>query len=129
LYLPSGRNIRLELSSADVIHSFWMLGMKDPLSLIPGRTTSLDLFLKSAGELYGNCDSGCGCGTVCMRFRVLIKVPPLFQQWAAIERVRPTEFKPTQLAAAPPCAADPTRDRRRAGSYPNTHLQKLLDGG
>ena len=128
LYLPSRKDIRLELASADVLHSFWILGMKDPINLIPGRTRSVDLVLKSSGELYGNCESGCGCGTVCMRFRVLARPPMEFQQWAANERARPSEFNPPRMAAAPPCATDPTRDRRHAGSAPNTHLQRVLDG-
>jgi cytochrome c oxidase subunit 2 len=129
LYLPSTKNIRLELSSGDVIHSFWILGMKDSVSLVPGRPRSIDLLLKSSGELYGNCDSGCGCGTVCMRFRVLARTPEQFQQWAANERARPTEFRPPQLAAAPPCATDPSRDHRATGKSRNTNLQRLLDGG
>ena len=130
LYLPSSKNIRLELASADVLHSFWIVGMKDPIDIVPGRTRSVDLMLKSSGELYGNCDSGCGCGTVCMRFRVLARNPTDFQQWATAERARPSEFKPPRtIAAAPACAADPSRDHRTARRSPDTHLQRLLDGG
>lgn len=130
LYLPSTENVRLELSSGDVIHSFWMLGMKDPIELIPVKTKSLDVLLTSAGELYGNCDSGCGCGTVCMRFRVLARPPAQFQQWAVGQRVHSTEFRPPlQRVAAPACATDPSRDHHLAGGAPNTHLQRLLDGG
>lgn len=128
LYLPSGKAIRLELASADILHSFWILGMKDPIDIIPGKTRSVDVVLKSSGELYGNCESGCGCGTVCMRFRVLARPPAEFQQWATNERARPSEFKPPRIAAAPACATDPSRDRRRARSALNTHLQRVLDG-
>jgi cytochrome c oxidase subunit II len=129
LYLPSSKDVRLELASADILHSFWILGMKDPIEIIPGKTRSVDVVLKSTGELYGNCESGCGCGTVCMRFRVLARNPREFQQWAANERARPSDFKPPKMTAAPPCATDPSRDRRTAGGSPNTHLQRLLDGG
>ncbi len=130
LYLPSTENVRLELSSGNVIHSFWMLGMKDPIELTPGRTKSLDVLLTSAGELYGNCDSGCGCGTVCMRFRVLARPPAQFQQWAAAQRVHSTEFKPPlQRVAAPACATDPSRDHRGGAGSPHTNLQRLLDRG
>jgi cytochrome c oxidase subunit 2 len=129
LYLPSTRNVRLDLSSADVIHSFWVLGMKDSINLIPGKTQSVDLELTSAGELYGNCDSGCGCGTVCMRFRVLARPPAQFLQWAAGQRIRPTEFTPPQRVAAPACATDPSRDHRGGAGSPHTNLQRLLDRG
>jgi heme/copper-type cytochrome/quinol oxidase subunit 2 len=128
LYLPSSRNVRLELSSGDVIHSFWVLGMKDSVNIPPGRIKSIDLTLTSPGELYGNCESGCGCGTSCMRFRVVAQTPTQFEQWAANEHAHPSLFKPPQLASAPACATDPARDRRGAVP-PNTHLQQLLDNG
>jgi cytochrome c oxidase subunit 2 len=38
LYIPSTTDVRLELVSADVIHSLWMSGMKEPVDIIPGRT-------------------------------------------------------------------------------------------
>ncbi len=37
LYLPSATNVRLELASADVIHSFWIAGMKDPVRHLSRR--------------------------------------------------------------------------------------------
>jgi cytochrome c oxidase subunit II len=129
LYLPSTKDVRLELSSADVIHSFWIVGMKDPIDIIPGKTSTVDLVLKSAGDLYGNCDSGCGCDTVCMRFRVLAKTPVQFQQWATAERLLPTEFKPPRSTSAPACATDPQRDQHRRRQSPKTLLQRLLDAG
>jgi cytochrome c oxidase subunit 2 len=80
LRVPSATNVRLELASADVLHSFWILGMKDAVELVPGKTRPLDLVVKSPGEIYGNCDSRCGCATVCMRFRVLASSPGSFDQ-------------------------------------------------
>jgi len=90
LHLPSAASVRVELASADVIHSFWIVGMKDPVAILPGKTRLLDLVVKSPGELYGNCDSGCGCGTLCMRFRVLASSSVNFDRWAARERLLPS---------------------------------------
>ena len=128
LYLPSTRTVRIKLSSGDVIHSFWVLGMKDSINIIPGRSQSVDLTLASPGELYGNCDSGCGCGTSCMRFRVLVEAPAAFADWAARERWHPSAFSPPQRATTPSCATNPPRDHRGRGE-PDTHLQRLLDNG
>src|SRR5580658_5842811 len=94
LYVPSATNVRLELASADVIHTFWIAGMKESVDIPPGKTRPLDLVVKSPGELDGNCDSGCGCGTVCMRFRVLASNPGDFKQWATRERLSRSAFKP-----------------------------------
>jgi heme/copper-type cytochrome/quinol oxidase subunit 2 len=129
LYLPSATNVRLELASADVIHSFWIVGMKDPVDILPGKTRPLDLIVKSPGELYGNCDSGCGCGTVCMRFRVLASRPGDFEQWAARERLLRSEFKPPHTGDAPACALDTGHEGHAGRHFPASHLQRLLDGG
>ena len=37
LYLPSATNVRLELASADVIHSFWIAGMKESVDILQER--------------------------------------------------------------------------------------------
>ena len=129
LYLPSATNVRLELASADVIHSFWMIGMKDPVDIEPGVTRPLDVVIKSPGELYGNCDSGCGCGTVCMRFRVLASSRGDFEQWAARERLRRSEFKAPHKGDAPACATNTGRERHAGHDSPAGHLQRLLDAG
>ncbi len=128
LYLPSATNIRLELASADVIHSFWIMGMKDAVDIIPGRTRPLDLIVKSPGELHGNCDSGCGCNTVCMRFRVLASSPGDFHQWSARQRLVASEFKPPRASVVPACALSTGHDGHAAQESPSSHLQRVLDG-
>jgi len=128
LYLPTATNIRLDLASADVIHSFWIAGMKESVDIPPGKTRPLDLVVKSAGELYGNCDSGCGCGTVCMRFRVLASTPGKFEQWAAREHLLRAEFKPPPKVDAPACALNTGYERRVGHNFHKNHLQRLLDG-
>ena len=129
LYVPSATHVRLELVSADVIHSFWIDGMKKSVNIVPGETHSLDLVVKSPGELHGNCDSGCGCATVCMRFRVLASSPGNFQRWAAHARLLRAEFKPPQGGGAPACALNTGHGRRAwHGSPAAGRLQRLLDG-
>jgi cytochrome c oxidase subunit II len=128
LYVPSATHVRLELVSADVMRSFWIAGMKDPVNIVPGETHPLDLVVKSPGELYGNCDSGCGCGTVCMRFRLLASAPRNFQQWAARERLVPAEFKPPPKVDPPACALNTGYDHHVGHNFHASHLQQLLDG-
>lgn len=128
LYLPSATNVRLELASADVIHSFWIAGMKESVDIPPGKTRPLDLVVKSPGELDGNCDSGCGCGTVCMRFRVLASNPGDFKQWATRERLSRSAFKPPPKVDAPACALNTGYERRVGHNFHKNRLQGLLDG-
>lgn len=127
LYVPSATDVRLELASADVLHSFWIAGMKEPVEIVPGKTRPLDLVVKSSGELHGNCDSSCGCATVCMRFRVLASSPGSFDQWAARERLLPSEFKPPHTSVVPACALNSGHDGHAGRDSPSSHLQRLLD--
>jgi len=132
LHVPSNQHVDLKLESADVVHSFWMLGMKNSVSVIPGRTRTIDLDLTSPGELYGNCDAGCGCGTVCMRFQVLASAPAEFERWAAQQRAHPSEFKPPHATSTPACALATGLDGHHtpttAASSPASRLQQILDG-
>ena len=129
LYLPSATNVQLELVSADVIHSFWIAGMTKSVEVLPGEAHSLDLFVESPGKLNGNCDSGCGCEAVCMRFRVLARSPKDFERWAARKRLSRMEFRPPSKGDAPACALNAGRNGRARHDYPAGRLQRLLDGG
>jgi heme/copper-type cytochrome/quinol oxidase subunit 2 len=137
LHLPSGRSIRLELQSADVIHSFWISGMDKAIDLPPGKTRHVDLEVKSPGELHGNCDAGCGCGTVCMRFRVLASTPSDFNLWAARQLSHPEPKAIARTVLAPACALDKSVDHpesagqartgspgpQSSGANANTHIK------
>jgi cytochrome c oxidase subunit II len=129
LYLPSDTDIQLELRSADAIHSFWIAGMKRSIDIIPGRARLFDFLVKAPGELDGNCDSGCGCGTVCMRFRVLASAPPEFERWMASARLDHSEFKPPGTVDTPACALNSSGAARVKPNSPASRLQQLLDKG
>ena len=102
--------------------------MKESVDVPPGKTRPLDLIVKSPGELYGNCDSGRGCGTVCMRFSVLASNPGDFSQWAARERLSRAEFKPPPKVDAPACALTTGYDLHVGHNAHESRLQRLLDG-
>jgi heme/copper-type cytochrome/quinol oxidase subunit 2 len=127
LYVPSDSDIQLELFSGDVIHSFWVTGMKNSVYIIPGKARLLNIFVKSPGDLSGNCDSGCGCGTVCMRFRLLARVPLEFQRWAARARLHQSEFKVPQAAEIPACALVAAQDGHVDRNSLASRIQQLLD--
>jgi heme/copper-type cytochrome/quinol oxidase subunit 2 len=106
IYFPSGDAVRLDLQSADVIHSFWMPGFSQPVDIFPGKTQRLLINLKSRGEFHGNCDAGCGCATVCMRFRGVVASPGEFARWVAYRRANPDRNDRNAVAkntAAPAC--------------------------
>ena len=84
--------------------------MERPIDLPPGKTERLDLRLKSPGKLDGNCDAGCGCGTVCMRFRVLASTPSDFDRWAVQQKNVPHPLTLAHNMVAPACELDKSID-------------------
>lgn len=60
LYLPVGKNIRVELESRDVIHSFWVPAFLYKEDMIPGRTNAYVFTPQMEGTYTGKCAELCG---------------------------------------------------------------------
>jgi len=58
--LPVGRPVDIEVTSADVIHSFWVPRLGGKLDMIPGRRNTLRLQAAEAGVFRGQCSEFCG---------------------------------------------------------------------
>jgi cytochrome c oxidase subunit II len=74
LVLPTDRTIRFELSSADVIHSFWVPEFLFKLDVIPGeengRNNVFDVTVRKTGAYVGRCAELCGTYHAFMNFEV-----------------------------------------------------------
>jgi cytochrome c oxidase subunit II len=82
LYLPQGQTVRIDLSSSDVIHAFWVPGFDFKRDAIPGRTTSFDLTPLDLGSFRGACSEFCGLNHAFMNFTVRVVSPADFESWA-----------------------------------------------
>lgn len=81
LRLPVGRPVQIELTSADVIHSFWVPHLAGKKDMIPGRTNLLTVQADRAGEYGAVCAEFCGRAHALMGM-VVIAVPPAeFADW------------------------------------------------
>ncbi|HEV8264538.1 MAG TPA: cytochrome c oxidase subunit II [Gemmatimonadales bacterium] len=83
LHLPVGTPILLEMTSADVIHSFWAPGLGGKRDLTQGRTTRIAFRADSTGEYWGQCAEFCGASHANMRLRVFVEPDSAFRAWAA----------------------------------------------
>lgn len=72
LILPAGVPVELEITSKDVIHSFWVPGLAGKRDAIPGQKTLLHFTPKEVGNYYGFCAELCGPSHARMLFRVLV---------------------------------------------------------
>ncbi|SFF16126.1 aa3-type cytochrome oxidase subunit II [Blastococcus tunisiensis] len=74
LVLPTDRTIRFELTSADVIHSFWVPEFLFKLDVIPGnengRDNVFEVTVEEEGAYVGRCAELCGSYHAYMNFEV-----------------------------------------------------------
>ena len=72
LYLPVGKSVRFNLSSPDVIHSFWVPAFYQKLDVVPGRNNSFDMTPTKLGTFQGKCTELCGTYHSAMLFNVRV---------------------------------------------------------
>jgi cytochrome c oxidase subunit II len=109
LYIPVGVPVALELTSADVIHSFWVPKLAGKLDMIPGRKTLLHLQASEPGVSRGQCAEYCGGPHAFMSFHVVALEQTAFQAWLshqaapAAAPLGPTESRGSELFLAAGC--------------------------
>ena len=86
LHVPVGQTVRLRLSSADVIHSFWVPQLSGKTDLIPGKSNVTWLRADQPGTYRGQCAEYCGTQHAHMLLRVVVHSVPEFEQWLAEQR-------------------------------------------
>lgn len=105
LVLPRGRMVEFQVTSADVIHSFWIPRLGGKIDAIPGRVNPLRLRVDRAGPITGQCAEFCGREHAHMRFDVLALPPAQFDRWLAAGGAQP----PPRARAELQTLAEPLR--------------------
>ena len=86
LHVPQGRRVILNMTSADVLHSFWVPKLAGKRDLIPNQdnqlwfTTTEDAPL---GVYLGHCAELCLGAHAYMRMRVIVEEEQDFENWVA----------------------------------------------
>ena len=83
--IPTGRPVELALTTADVIHSFWVPKLAGKLDMVPGRTNYQTLVAETPGMSRGQCAEYCGGAHALMSFLVVAMPPDEFAAWLARE--------------------------------------------
>jgi cytochrome c oxidase subunit 2 len=81
LVLPVDRSIRFEMTSYDVIHSFWIPEMGQKQDLVPGITTDIVVTPTRTGSFTLVCTELCGLGHATMRAPVRVLEEGAFATW------------------------------------------------
>lgn len=86
IHLPAGRSIDVSLTSADVIHSFWVPQLGGKTDAVPGRTNRATFLAANPGLYQGECAEFCGLQHAHMRFDLVVESPAEFSAWLAHQR-------------------------------------------
>jgi cytochrome c oxidase subunit 2 len=88
LVLPVDEKIRFELTSPDVIHSFWVPAFLFKMDVIPGKTNVFELTPDKVGTYAGKCAELCGVEHARMLFNVRVVERAEFDQYIADLKAR-----------------------------------------
>jgi cytochrome c oxidase subunit 2 len=72
LYLPVNKTVQIDLSSRDVIHSFWVIDFLYKKDMFPGRTNHMYFTPQVEGTYKGKCAELCGEFHSMMLFNVKV---------------------------------------------------------
>jgi cytochrome c oxidase subunit 2 len=81
LVVPSGVPVRFEMTSRDVIHSFWVPEIRFKRDAFPDRVTTFDLVFEPGVTTPGRCAEFCGLDHDNMDFQVVSMAPDDFERW------------------------------------------------
>jgi cytochrome c oxidase subunit 2 len=97
IHIPVRTPVRVNVRTADVIHSFWVPQLNRKIDALPGRTNSIELFADAVGRYRGECAEFCGLQHAHMAMFVFADPPDQFRSWLEAE-ARPASEPSGDLA-------------------------------
>jgi len=90
LEIPEHETVRFNLTSNDVIHSFWVLPFDFKRDVVPGHPNHFQVYptatLYSGPDTIGRCSELCGLYHSRMLFRIKIVTPAQFTAWISAQQ-------------------------------------------
>jgi cytochrome c oxidase subunit II len=95
IHIPTGQPVDVELTSSDVIHSFWIPALNGKTDLIPGQRNTTWFMAAKPGIYRGQCTEYCGRQHAHMAMQVIAQTPDDFRAWQAHQLESASEPKTT----------------------------------
>lgn len=86
LHIPVGKKINFEITSADVVHSFWVPSLGGKMDAIPGKQNHMWLQADKPGRYVGKCAELCGASHALMDFVVFAQTQQDFDKWVKAQQ-------------------------------------------
>jgi cytochrome c oxidase subunit 2 len=88
LEIPENETVRFNLTSTDVIHSFWIVPFEFKRDVIPFHPNHFEVTPTRTGTWTGRCSELCGLYHSRMLFTVKIVTPAQFKQWIRTQQAQ-----------------------------------------
>jgi cytochrome c oxidase subunit II len=114
----------MTLTSADVMHSFWVPQLAGKTDLLPNRVNQMWIDPQRPGLYEGQCAQFCGVEHAKMLLRIYVDQPEQFQRWIADQQRKQSELPDATTvngAGIPGQAADPLPNLRSTSYIPLAH--------
>ena len=99
MHLPVGKSVRVLVTSADVLHQFWVPEIRLKAATVPGLVQNLNFTPLKEGQYDIACSEYCGVDHSVMQAKLIIESPDAFKQWMATEKTKMAGGgKPVSLA-------------------------------
>ena len=130
IHIPAGQPVRIELTSQDVIHSFWVPRLGGKMDVIPGVQNVTWIQADKPGVFRGECGEFCGLQHARMAFIVFADSPEAFAGWragqmASSEPLPPGERSRGEMVFLSRCAGCHTIAGTDAGGIAGPDLSHL----
>jgi cytochrome c oxidase subunit 2 len=83
MVVPTGGSVQIQLTSQDVVHSFWIPDLDVKVDAFPDHTNTFTLTFDKPGRWLGRCAEFCGTYHTTMDFYVRAVSPDQYRQWLA----------------------------------------------
>ena len=104
LHVPTGQNVKLILTSQDVIHSFFIPAFRIKQDVLPGRYTTLWFNATTPGTYHLFCAEYCGTSHSGMIGNIVVMEPQAYSQWMSGGPAAPLPEAGKQLFASLGCS-------------------------
>jgi len=88
IVLPVATNIRIQVTAADVLHSWAMPSMGVKTDAVPGRLNEVWVRIAEPGVYYGQCSELCGVNHAFMPIAIRAVARPEFEAWVKQAQAR-----------------------------------------
>jgi cytochrome c oxidase subunit II len=89
IHVPIHRPVLLNLSSTDVIHSFWIPNLNGKKDLVPGHHNDAWFQVDTTGVYRGQCAEFCGLEHAKMAIIIIAETPEQYQAWYSAQLKAP----------------------------------------